>query len=1327
MVAALKPLFVSIGETKLPFDAVCDLPGYKAFLKNLEVQENEHAHGGVGLYVQTHISAFRIELVTDLQAVAVSMKIKRRITVCSIYLPPGQNIHRRQLEALIDQLPRPFLLLGDFNARSKLWYDSDYCQRGKMIEKLIEEGDFFFLDKDQKTHFSRRHKTFSHVDLSLCSIDLIDSFKWEVDDDYHNSDHAPIYLTSNEARPKGGPEKWVMKKADWEKFTILSDLDDGVMNDMTDIDQGSEFLRDHIINAANDSIPKSKGTGGRKSPPWWNRACFIAIKKRKAAWRKYKKDSIDTNYIAFSRLRAEAQRVIRCSKRNSWIEFINSINSQTKSGTMWRKIKMLQGKCKSAFVSTLKVDKEKILVVEGGTLIHEIMYIVQSFGRIVEIHNTIEANGRKLLIRFEKKEAAKKARDQLGGGQYSTWNVKVSLLGEADEKVIYDDPVEIANCLGRRFAYVSSEHNCDPKFIKNKKQRERPLDFTTERNHGYNNRITMKELNAALDATGDSSPGLDGIHYSMLKNLAKSGKRCLLEFLNKVLDCGKLPTNWKIACVIPILKEGKDPMSPDSYRPIALTSCVCKLLERILNKRLMWFLVKNNLIDKAQTGFQKGKSAMDNLTALETEIHNAFVKKQYLLSVFFDLEKAYDTCWRHLIMEELHRFGMRGKLPLIIADFLNDRKFKVRIGTHYSSVFTQEMGVPQGSVLSVTLFLIAINTVLRAITGQPRISLYVDDMRLSVEGTKLSSITRRMQMILKQLDNWTERTGFRFSSDKTEVVVFHRTRGLFEDPTPELKLKGEKLRVVKEKKFLGMIFDQKLTWISHIKWLKARGIKALNILKILVKNNSRIDSKVLLNIYRAVIRSKLDYGCPVYGTASPSALKMLDTVHHKALRICLCAFRTSPIDSLYIEAGEPSLENRRRSLQLQYFVRSRQLHASQTLVHLTDESHDHHYQSIKNKPKSLGYKVRNEVVTMGLEIPPISTITESQLGPWEQPDIKVCMELGAFVKAVTNREEFVQNFRAHRHDVDIEVYTDGSKTSNGVGSGFGVMRHIPGGIFVGKVLHPMSSVYTAELYAIKMALLVLKVYSGKSCVIYSDSRSALQAIQKLGTSNKLVQEICEQYVYLLQKNIKVLFCWIPSHIGIEGNESADKAAKSAANNEINISQDAMNLTTLLKNRIKDKWEEAAQGGLVHRTEVSASDIKAHIKSKFKEEWQEAWRNTMVSQKLRKIQPTLKKPQISLCRKDSIKLTRLRIGHTRLTHGYLLHGEDRPICLECTYDEEDPVYLTIEHILMECGNYAMDRLPFFDLTNISIQKLFSDQEHAEKVINFFKSCELYKNI
>ena len=145
-------------ETKLKYDANFKLPGYQSFLKNLLVPHDGNAHGGVAIFIKNGVSAVQVDLNTNLQAVAVSVKFHKRIAVCSLYLPPGQVITKQEMEGLIDQLPRPFLLLGDFNARSKLWYDTNYCQRGKMIEKLIEEGDFFFLDKNQNTHFSRRHE-----------------------------------------------------------------------------------------------------------------------------------------------------------------------------------------------------------------------------------------------------------------------------------------------------------------------------------------------------------------------------------------------------------------------------------------------------------------------------------------------------------------------------------------------------------------------------------------------------------------------------------------------------------------------------------------------------------------------------------------------------------------------------------------------------------------------------------------------------------------------------------------------------------------------------------------------------------------------------------------------------------------------------------------------------------------------------------------------------------------------------------------------------------------------------------------------------------------
>ena len=1294
-----KPICFCVGETKLKYEASFKISGYQTFLKNLLVPPDGNAHGGVAIFVKNGVSALEIDLNTNLQAVAVSVKFHKRISICSVYLPPGQPITKEEIEGLIGQLPRPFLLLGDFNARSKLWYDSDYCQRGKMIEKLIEEGDFFFLDRNSNTHFSRRHKSYSHVDLSLCSLDLIDDFQWEVDEDYHNSDHTPIYLKSNNPRHVGGPARWITKKANWVKFQEKSELTNDAIHEDPDIDTTATYFENIISNAAAEAIPASKGTGNKKSPPWWNNACKNAIKKRKAAWRRYTRDSTDDNYNKFSRLRAQAQRILRCSKAACWSDLINSINPDTESGELWRKINLLQGKMRSQLVSTLKINKEKVLVVEGFFDIKDVVRIARTFGKIMDVQDTdMTTGGTRLSIRFDTVDASNAAMRQLNGGQYSSMNISAMLLGNANDPIVYDTPEDLANCLGKRFEFVSSSLNCDDNFNQNRAQREHPVNFSTNRRLGYNDPITRKEMDTALDSRQDTSPGPDDIHYSMLQNLPESGKNFLLEFLNKIFDRGKLPKKWKRAYVIPILKVGSDPTSPDSYRPIALTSCVCKLLERILNKRLMWFLIKNNLIDKNQTGFQVLKSTLDNLAAMEKEIHDAIARKQFLIAVFFYLEKAYDTCWRHLILKELHRLGLRGKLPMLIVDFLQDRKFQVRIGKSLSREFNQEMGVPQGSVLSCTLFLIAINTVMRILTGNVAVSLYVDDMKISIASPRLASATRRMQSCLRQLDLWTADTGFRFSSSKTEVVVFHRQRGLAEDPAPDLFLKETKLKVVTEKKFLGLIFDSKLNWVPHIKSLKARGIKALSLLKIIVKNNKRTTSQTLLNIYRAIVRSKLDYGSQIYGTATTSALRMLDTVHHQGLRICTGAFRTSPVDSLYVESGEPSLSDRRRSLQLQYYIRSKRHYPDRSIVQLDDDLVDHFYQALPSKPRSLGIKVRQYIHEIGLEIPPISMYSVSDVPPWDYPEFEVCTALSVLNKSETNPEEFLQYFREHKHIADIEMYTDGSKDVNGVGAGFGSFDNMRHNRFFRRKLNSLSSVFTAELYAIKSALLLARLHQNRSIVIYSDSRSALQAIQKLESTNNLVQEIITLIKSLAEQQTIILLCWIPSHVGIEGNELADKAAK-----------------------------DAIQGDVVNRNEASDTDVIAHIKHKLRLKWEDRWDRIEDNRKLRAIQPTLERCKFKLTRRDQVKITRLRIGHTRLTHGSLLIGQGLPECIECTWDEEDPQFLTVKHILMECGNYALARTPFFDPAVVPMDKLLSDQEYVEIVIEFLKRAELYSKI
>jgi len=135
---------------------------------------------------------------------------------------------------------------------------------------------------------------------------------------------------------------------------------------------------------------------------------------------------------------------------------------------------------------------------------------------------------------------------------------------------------------------------------------------------------------------------------------------------------------------------------------------------------------------RVQCGFRKQRSTTDRLVRLESFIGEAFIQRQHAVAVFFDLEKAYDCTWKYGIMKDLHQAGLRGRLPCFIEGFLKNRQFLVCLGACLSGMFDQEMGVPQRSVLSVTLFALKINSIVKAISPGVECSLYVDDFFYSL-------------------------------------------------------------------------------------------------------------------------------------------------------------------------------------------------------------------------------------------------------------------------------------------------------------------------------------------------------------------------------------------------------------------------------------------------------------------------------------------------------------------------------------------------------------------------------------------------------------------
>ena len=191
----------------------------------------------------------------------------------------------------------------------------------------------------------------------------------------------------------------------------------------------------------------------------------------------------------------------------------------------------------------------------------------------------------------------------------------------------------------------------------------------------YNSPFTIDELKEALGKAHDSAPGPDHVHYQLLRHLPEVCLEVLLVAFNRIWLQGNFPDSWRNAIVIPIPKPGRDPCEAGNQRPISLTSCVCKTMERMINERLVYYLEINNLITEVQCGFRKNRSTIDHLIRLESLIKDAFINKERVVSIFFDLEKAYDTTWKHGILKDLFEMGLRGHLANFIANFLENRQF----------------------------------------------------------------------------------------------------------------------------------------------------------------------------------------------------------------------------------------------------------------------------------------------------------------------------------------------------------------------------------------------------------------------------------------------------------------------------------------------------------------------------------------------------------------------------------------------------------------------------------------------------------------------------
>ena len=705
-----------------------------------------------------------------------------------------------------------------------------------------------------------------------------------------------------------------------------------------------------------------------------------------------------------------------------------------------------------------------------------------------------------------------------------------------------ESPKDIADALADTICKKSFSVNYSEKFQRNKALEEKKkLNFNSPNSEHYNKLFTFKELKSALNKAYDSCPGQDKVHYHFLKHLPFTSLSVLLDIFNDVWQSGDFPSSWREALDIPIPKPGKDAGDPANYRPIALTSCLCKTLERMVNDRFVWYLEKNNLIVDVQSGFRRQRGTIDHLVRFETFVREAFINKQDVVSVFFDLESAYDTTWKYGILKDLHDFGLRGRLPLFISAFLDKRLFRVRVGNTVSGAREQEMGVPQGCILSVTLFSVKINSIVKAICPGVDCSLYVDDFVICFRSRNMNIIERQLQQCLNKVQTWSDENGFKFSKSKTKCMHLCNLRGVH--PDPELYLDRTKIEVVSEFKFLGVIFDRKLSFLPHITALKKKCKKALNLLKVVALSEWGADRKVLLRLYRSLVRSKLDYGSIVYGSARKSYLKVLNSIHNEGLRLVLGAFRTSPVNSLYVEANEPSLSYRREKLSLQYLLKLKSNRFNPTHGVVFNPQYKDLFERKPNVIPPFGIRMEPIVDNPDIDTESIADYKISEIPPWTLNSAEFRFDLASDKKSVTDRTVFHAKYNEIKeHYFSFKpIYTDGSKEGNSVAD-----ASVYGQRSLKCRLPNNSSIFSAEVKAIDLALNLAEHSNSNRFIIFSDSLSTLQALSNRQLENPLICSLLERVSQISSTN-RLVFCWLPSHVGIKGNENADRSAKSALN------------------------------------------------------------------------------------------------------------------------------------------------------------------------------------
>ena len=406
--------------------------------------------------------------------------------------------------------------------------------------------------------------------------------------------------------------------------------------------------------------------------------------------------------------------------------------------------------------------------------------------------------------------------------------------------------------------------------------------------------LVAKKIKAMKD---NKSPGVDGIPPKLLMETVEQISIPLARVFNLSLTEGVVRFEWKEANIIPLFKKGSRNKS-ENYRPVSLTSVICKLLERLIKDHMVEFLVKHKLLNSSQHGFLKARSCLTNMLCFLEEITKWIDVGSPVDIIYLDFQKAFDKVPHQRLLLKLKAHGIGDSITDWIEQWLTDRRQRVVVDGEVSNWKSVLSGVPQGSVLGPILFLIYINDLDDSITSN--VLKFADDTKL-FRKVNTDVDKQHLQNDIDRLVKWSEKWQMLFNFGKCKCVhTGHRNMNV------NYKMGDTVLGTTVKEKDLGVTISADMKVSEQCGIAASKGNQILGLIR---RNITYKGKKLIIPLYKAIVRPHLEY-CIQAWRPYRKDIDTLERIQRRATKM-IPELRDLSYEERLKECGLTTLETRR--------------------------------------------------------------------------------------------------------------------------------------------------------------------------------------------------------------------------------------------------------------------------------------------------------------------------------------------------------------------------------------------------------------------------------